>query len=73
MILVEPSMADQETWNTHREDIQATFDMVINAVKYRRDVWTSKEAAHQFFAGRFPWNSWDPRTVTLFAVSLHKF
>jgi hypothetical protein len=45
MILVEPSMTDQETWNTHREYIQAAFDMVTNAVKYRRDVWTSKEVA----------------------------
>ncbi|KAJ7935349.1 hypothetical protein B0H13DRAFT_1854572 [Mycena leptocephala] len=67
LIDIQVAACFRQTWNTHREDIQAAFDMVTNAVKYRRDVWTSKEAAHQFFMGRFPWNSWDPRTVALFA------
>ncbi|KAJ7788792.1 hypothetical protein B0H14DRAFT_3503793 [Mycena olivaceomarginata] len=41
--------------------------MVTNAVKHRRDVWTSEDAAHKYFIGRFSWNSWDPRIVALFS------
>ncbi|KAJ6593226.1 Alpha/beta hydrolase fold-1 [Mycena capillaripes] len=67
IILVEPSMTDEETYNTHRDDIQAAFDMVTNAVNHRRNIWESKEAAHQFFMSRYPWTSWDSRMVALFA------
>ncbi|KAJ7654678.1 Alpha/beta hydrolase fold-1 [Mycena polygramma] len=67
IILVEPSMMDEETWKTRHEEIQPVFDMVTNAVKHRRDVWPSKEKAHRYFIDRFPWNSWDPRIVALFA------
>ncbi|KAJ6581958.1 alpha/beta-hydrolase [Mycena capillaripes] len=67
IILVEPSMMDEETWNTNHEEIQPAFDLVTNAVKHRRDVWATKEKAHQYFIDRFPWNSWDPRIVALFA------
>ncbi|KAJ7453156.1 Alpha/beta hydrolase fold-1 [Mycena latifolia] len=67
LILVEPSMMDQQIWEANHEEIQPAFDMVTNAVMHRRDVWTSKEAAHKYFISRFPWNTWDPRVVTLFA------
>ncbi|KAJ7828281.1 hypothetical protein B0H14DRAFT_2367186 [Mycena olivaceomarginata] len=67
LILVEPSTMDENTWKTSHEEIQPAFDMVTNAVKHRRDVWTSKKAAHKYFIGRFPWNSWDPRIVALFS------
>jgi hypothetical protein len=73
IILVEPSMMDEETWYSNYEEIQPAFDMVTNAVKHRRDVWASKEKAHQYFIGRFPWNSWDPRIVALFAVRAYIF
>ncbi|KAJ7146732.1 hypothetical protein C8R44DRAFT_598796, partial [Mycena epipterygia] len=66
IILVEPSMMDKETWNTSHEEIQPAFNMVANAVKHRRDVWASKEKAHQYFMGKFPWKSWDPRIVGLY-------
>ncbi|KAJ6549469.1 Alpha/beta hydrolase fold-1 [Mycena sp. CBHHK59/15] len=66
IILVEPTIMDQETWDTKRNEIQPAFAMVTNAVNHRRDLWSSKEAAHQFFLGRFPWNTWDPRVVALF-------
>jgi hypothetical protein len=61
-------MMDENTWKTSHEEIKPAFDMVTNAVKHRRDVWTSKKAAHKYFIGRFPWNSWDPRIVALFSV-----
>ncbi|KAK7012805.1 Alpha/beta-hydrolase [Favolaschia claudopus] len=68
IILVEPSMMDEDTWKASGEDeIQPAFDMVTNAVKHRRDVWATREAALKFFMGRFPWNAWDPRIVALFA------
>ncbi|KAJ7201833.1 hypothetical protein GGX14DRAFT_571097 [Mycena pura] len=67
IIMVEPSMMDEETWNTSHEEIQPFFDMYANAVKRRRDVWASKEAALNYFMGRFPWNSWDPRIVAVFS------
>ncbi|KAJ6550612.1 Alpha/Beta hydrolase protein [Mycena vulgaris] len=66
IILVEPSMMDQQIWEANREEIQPAFDMVTNAVMHRRDGWTSKEAAHKYFMARFPWNTWDPRIVVLF-------
>jgi hypothetical protein len=73
IILVEPSMMDEEIWNINNDEIQPAFDIVTNAVKHRRDVWATKEKAHQYFIDRFPWNSWDPRIVELFAVSLLLF
>ncbi|KAJ6584447.1 alpha/beta-hydrolase [Mycena capillaripes] len=67
IILVEPSMMDQDTWNANHKEIQGVFDMVTMAIKHRRDAWTTKEAAQKYFMARFPWNSWDPRIVQLFA------
>ncbi|KAJ7173970.1 Alpha/beta hydrolase fold-1 [Mycena crocata] len=67
IILVEPSIMDQETWDTHQEkEIQPAFDMMTKAVMRRRDSWTSREEARKYFIGRFPWNSWDSRIVGLF-------
>jgi hypothetical protein len=68
IILVEPSMMDKETWDANKGEIQMAFDMVTNAVRHRRDLWASKDAAQKYFMARFPWNSWDPRIVALFTV-----
>ncbi|KAJ7151950.1 alpha/beta-hydrolase, partial [Mycena filopes] len=66
IILVEPSMTDEDILKTHREEIQSAFDMVTKAVIHRRDGWATKKAAQKYFLARFPWNSWDPRIVALF-------
>ncbi|KAJ6474400.1 Alpha/Beta hydrolase protein [Mycena vitilis] len=67
LILIEPSMMDEQIWDANREEIQPAFDMVTSAVVHRRDGWPSKEAAHKYFVSRFPWNTWDPRVVASFA------
>ncbi|KAJ7799995.1 alpha/beta-hydrolase [Mycena olivaceomarginata] len=66
IILVEPCMADEDTWAANHDELHAAFGMVNNAVKHRRNVWVSKREAHQYFMGRFPWNAWDSRIVALF-------
>jgi len=66
LILIEPSLMDEDTWNTHKE-IHSGFEMVTKAVTHRRNVWENKEAAHKYLIGRSPWKSWDPRVVELFA------
>ncbi|KAJ7881067.1 alpha/beta-hydrolase [Mycena olivaceomarginata] len=65
LILVEPSLMDEDVWNTHKE-IRSGFEMVTKAVMHRRNTWESKEAARKYFLGRSPYKSWDPRIVELF-------
>lgn len=59
---------DQETWEANTGDIQATMDLVSKAAAFRRDSWISKEAALTYFFQRYPWNTWSPRIVQLYAV-----
>ncbi|KAJ7075183.1 Alpha/beta hydrolase fold-1 [Mycena belliarum] len=66
-ILVEPTIADKDTWQSNLETvIQPGFDLVNKAVTRRRNAWANRDEAHTFFAGRSPWKTWDPRVVELF-------
>ncbi|KAJ7470743.1 Alpha/beta hydrolase fold-1 [Mycena latifolia] len=67
IILVEPTVTDKETWEAnHEKIIKPAFELVNKAVTHRRNSWVSKEATHEYFIGRSPWKSWDPRVVELF-------
>ncbi|KAJ7196900.1 hypothetical protein B0H12DRAFT_1038094 [Mycena haematopus] len=67
IILVEPGVIEEEAYNTNREELQFGFNMYDKVVRNRRNLWTSKEAAHAYFMDRSPWKSWDPRVVALFS------
>ncbi|KAJ7249203.1 Alpha/Beta hydrolase protein [Mycena haematopus] len=67
IILVEPSIMEKEQWTTSHVKLQSAFDVYDKVVRHRRDVWTSKEAAHKYLMDRLPWKSWDPRVLTLFS------
>ncbi|KAJ7631863.1 hypothetical protein DFH06DRAFT_1055948 [Mycena polygramma] len=59
MILVEPSMVAAEL-DPYTEGGIAPLTA---AIRVRRDVWASREAAHEWMQKRFPWNVWDPRVL----------
>ncbi|KAJ7759148.1 alpha/beta-hydrolase [Mycena metata] len=65
MILVEPTFMTKELL---AEAFKRPTEIVrvMNAVKNRRDIWESKEAARAWFAKRLPWNRWDTRILDSF-------
>ncbi|KAF8816217.1 hypothetical protein BYT27DRAFT_7238055 [Phlegmacium glaucopus] len=65
MVLIEPTMMTREVFNAHLDDRMASMDSVVAATSARRDFWLSKEQAFEYFKGRFPWKSWDPRVLRL--------
>ncbi|KAF7330197.1 Alpha/beta-hydrolase [Mycena venus] len=66
LILVEPSMMDEEACNTNKE-ILSRFASITKAVTHRLNVWTDRETAHKYFIGHLPWKTWDSRVTRLFA------
>ncbi|KAJ7082887.1 hypothetical protein B0H15DRAFT_952271 [Mycena belliarum] len=57
-ILVEPTIADKDTWQSNLETvIQPGFDLVNKAVTRRRNAWANRDEAQTFFAGRSPWKT----------------
>ena len=54
----------------HTAEGQLTpVQMMEESAKTRKDVWPSREAAHEWFKKRYPWKKWDPRSLELFIVS----
>ncbi|KAJ7509016.1 hypothetical protein B0H11DRAFT_2270556 [Mycena galericulata] len=66
MILVEPTMMTKEIFAQGSELSEMT--RVIDAVKKRRDIWESREAARAWFTQRLPWKRWDARVLDAFVV-----
>ncbi|KAJ7509012.1 hypothetical protein B0H11DRAFT_1847506 [Mycena galericulata] len=64
MILVEPTMMTKEIFAQGSELSEMT--RVIDAVKKRRDIWESREAARAWFTQRLPWKRWDARVLDAF-------
>jgi len=48
------------------------MDFAVAATATRRDTWTSKEHAFDYFSKRIPWGMWDSRVVRLYTVSTVK-
>ena len=72
IILIEPTMVTRELFNAHLEDRMASMDFAVAATATRRDTWTSKEHAFDYFSKRIPWGMWDSRVVRLYTVSTVK-
>jgi len=72
IILIEPTMVTRELFNAHLEDRMASMDFAVAATATRRDTWTSKEHAFNYFSKRIPWGMWDSRIVRLYTVSIVK-
>lgn len=72
IILIEPTMVTRELFNSHLEDRMASMDFAVTATATRRDTWTSKEHAFDYFSKRIPWGMWDSRVVRLYTVSTVK-
>ncbi|THH29498.1 hypothetical protein EUX98_g4691 [Antrodiella citrinella] len=68
LILVEPPMLSRPLLEKMLSSSDGTnlLHMVIKAVLKRKDVWSSREEARQFFAKRYPWKKWDPRVLDFF-------
>ena len=64
LILVEPMLVPPP------ELSPPTTILSDGAIK-RRDIWPSKEAAHEAFAARPSWKIWDPRVLKIFTVTLN--
>ncbi|THH06481.1 hypothetical protein EW145_g4054 [Phellinidium pouzarii] len=66
-IFVDPPPKGAPT-STDDEIEYGTFDTEPFAERAlrRKDVWKSKEEAHNFFIKRKPWSDWDPRNLSLY-------
>ena len=40
----------------------------VELAKTRKDIWPSREDAHQWLAKRLPYKTWDPRILQLYVV-----
>ena len=67
LILVEPTMM---TRNTMKEFSKNATMMVrsVEAVKSKKDIWPSREAAREWMSHRSPWKRWDPRVLEVYLV-----
>ncbi|KAJ6471586.1 Alpha/beta hydrolase fold-1 [Mycena vitilis] len=59
-VLIEPTLVSPEDF---RGRIEKTIMGFSAATKTRREKWPSREAAHQWMRGRYPWRVWDPRML----------
>ncbi|KAJ7639982.1 Alpha/beta hydrolase fold-1 [Mycena polygramma] len=59
-VLIEPTLVSPEDF---RGRIEKTIMGFSAATKSRRDKWPSREAAHQWMKGRYPWRVWDSRML----------
>jgi len=69
IILVEPAMMTRPILNKMLKSSESgvsPIKMVMTGVQTRKDVWPSREEAHQWFAKRYPWKQWDPRILKLY-------
>lgn len=41
---------------------------IIEFARTRRDIWPSRAAAREWFAGQLPWSQWDARVLDLYVV-----
>ena len=69
LILIEPTMIPDELFYAHFDDRMTTMEVIVNTTSLRRDTWTSREEALDWFRRKFPWKTWDPRAIRLFVVS----
>lgn len=67
LILVEPTMMTRETMKEFSKN--ATMMMrSVEVAKSKRDIWPSREAAHEWMSHRSPWKRWDPRVLEAYVV-----
>ncbi|KZT09001.1 alpha/beta-hydrolase [Laetiporus sulphureus 93-53] len=67
--LVEPALSTRAEYEQYREGRVASLDATQKAIDSRRDIWQDRNEAIQHFKKRIPYKNWDPRILSLFAVS----
>ena len=68
LIMVEPPMMTPEIVKHGLETGSLPMIRAIEFAKTRRDIWSSREEAREWFAKRSPWKRWDKRVFDLFIV-----
>lgn len=70
LVLIEPSLLTKETFDANYEARQGALDFLRAATLKRRDTWADREKAMEYFKIRLPWNTWDPRVLEIYVVSV---
>ncbi|TCD61768.1 hypothetical protein EIP91_007970 [Steccherinum ochraceum] len=68
MILVEPALMTRGVLKAFKAtgDGSSVFQQLIDSANSRRDIWSSREAAREWFVKRAPWKTWDKRVLDSF-------
>ena len=69
MILIEPALLDRSLF-VSRPDDRAKLEKLIRMVQSHRNEWESHDTAYEWCVRNYPWRTWDPRVVRLYAVRL---
>ncbi|KAI1787359.1 Alpha/beta hydrolase family-domain-containing protein [Ganoderma leucocontextum] len=65
MILIEPPMMTPEVLR-HAQEKRLPMLRAVELAKTRKDVWSSREEAREWFGRQFPWRRWDKRVFDFF-------
>ena len=68
LVMVEPPMMTPEIVKHGLETGSLPMIRAIEFAKTRRDIWSSREEAREWFAKQSPWKRWDKFAFDLFMV-----
>ncbi|KAF8188675.1 Alpha/beta hydrolase family-domain-containing protein [Pholiota molesta] len=69
LIMVDPIIITEEVWATDLERREAVMHHFFNETATRPDTWTSREEAHNYLIGRYPWRQWHKDVLRIFVNS----
>jgi hypothetical protein len=69
LIMVDPIIITEEVWATDLERREAVMHHFFNETATRPDTWASREEAHSYLIGRYPWRQWHKDVLRIFVVS----
>jgi hypothetical protein len=68
IILVEPELIDRDTFHKTVAEQGDRVDRLQKITTGRRNAWSTKNDAFEYFNKRAPWNTWDARVLRIYVV-----
>ncbi|KAH8101755.1 alpha/beta-hydrolase [Cristinia sonorae] len=66
VLLIEPATRTRAAMDKLKSQPNDPVQLITALAKTRKDTWTSREAAYEWFSRRVPWKMWDSRSLKLF-------